>query len=301
MYSAVYRLLQAPGRLFRSFSTSSARGSESSLPKFNAAPQYKLTQSPNPGWKWGDGLAPESSELARQWKEDEKKGWKSFSLKETHGKDVYFLLTSSIIPRPIAFVSSLDAKDIPNLAPMSYFSLLAHDPPMVGVSFSIFQGIGKNTRDNILATKTFTVNIISEPFLDAANACSIDAPPEVDEWLVSGLTPEPSTLIKPARVRESAVSFECELFHSHDLYSNYGPEMTTTFIMGSIKLMHVRNAVLAEDGVNIDPGKLRPMSRLGMVTYARLGDGIDINIPMWAQTGEEVTKALESFKSKSKL
>lgn len=69
---------------------------------------------------------------------------------------------------------------------------LAHDPPMVGLSFSIFQGIGKNTRDNILATQTFTVNIISEPFLDAANACSIDAPPEVDEWLISGLTPEPS-------------------------------------------------------------------------------------------------------------
>ena len=63
---------------------------------------------------------------------------------------------------------------------------------MVGVSFAIFRGIGKDTRDNILETKTFTVNIISEPFLDAANACSIDAPKHVDEWLVSGLTPEPS-------------------------------------------------------------------------------------------------------------
>jgi len=298
MYSTVQRLLGAPGRFIRSFSSSSARGTETGLPKFNPAPSFKLTQSPNPGWKWGEGLSPESSELAKQWKEDEAQGWKSFSLKETHGRDVYFLLTSSIIPRPIAFISSLSSDGIPNLAPMSYFSLLAHDPPMIGVSFAIFQGIGKNTRDNILATKTFTVNLISEPFLEAANACSLDAPPEVDEWLVSGLTPEPSTLVKPARVRESAISFECELFHSHDLISNYGPEMTNTFVMGSIKLMHVRNAVLSPDGVNVDPAKLRPVSRLGMVTYARLGEGIDIPIPMWANKSEEVTKVLEAQKSK---
>jgi len=298
--SAMQRIMQAPARLVRSLSTSPSRGSESGLPKFNAAPSFKFTQSPNPGWKWGEGLAPESSPLAKEWKEDEAKGWKSFTLKETHGKDVYMLLTSSIIPRPIAFISSLSAQDVPNLAPMSYFSLLAHDPPMIGVSFAIFRGIGKDTRDNILATKTFTVNIISEPFLEAANACSIDAPKEVDEWLVSGLTPEPSTVVKPARVRESAVSFECELFQFHDLVSNYGPEMTNTFVMGSIKMMHVRNAVLSPDGVNVDPAKLRAMSRLGMFSYARVGDGIDIPIPMWADKGEEVSKVVEE-KSKNKL
>lgn len=69
--------------------------------------------------------------------------------------------------------------------------------------------------------------------------------------------------------------------------------------MGSIKLMHVRNAVLASDGVNVDPTKVRAMSRLGMVTYARIGEGIDIPIPMWAQKGEEVTKFLDS-KAKAK-
>ncbi|CCM05012.1 uncharacterized protein FIBRA_07211 [Fibroporia radiculosa] len=293
MYSPVRSLFRAPSRFLRTFSTS-LPACQSNLPKFNAAPSFKLTQSPNPGWKWGEGLAPKTSQLAKEWKEDEKKGWKSFPLKETHGRDVYFLLTSSVIPRPIAFVSSLSADNVPNLAPMSYFSLLAHDPPMVGVSFAMFQGIGKNTRDNILATKTFTVNIISEPFLDAANACSVDAPAEVDEWALSGLTPEPSTVVKPARVKESAVSLECELFNSQDLLSNYGPEVTTTFVMGSIKMVHVRNAVLSPDGVNVDPAKLRPMSRLGMVTYARLGDGIDIPIPMWAQKGEEAQRFLES-------
>ena len=76
--------------------------------------------------------------------------------------------------------------------------------------------------------------------------------------------------------------------------------MTNTFIMGNIKMMHVRNAVLSPDGVNVDPAKARAVSRLGMFTYARVGDGIDIPIPMWAQVGEEVTKVLEE-KSKNKL
>ena len=63
---------------------------------------------------------------------------------------------------------------------------------MLSISFAFFMGIGKNTCDNILDTKEFTVSLISEPFLEAANSTSIDAPPSVDEWIVSGLTPAPS-------------------------------------------------------------------------------------------------------------
>ncbi|GBE81566.1 flavo protein [Sparassis crispa] len=264
------------------------------LPKFNPAPAFKFSQSPNPSYKFGEGLDPNVSELAKGWKEDEKKGWKSWTLEETHGKDVYTLLTSSVIPRPIAFVSTLGADGTPNLAPMSYFSLIAHDPPMIGLSFALFMGIPKNTRDNILATKEFTVSLISEPFLEAANACSIDAPPEVNEWLVSGLTPVPSNLVKPAWVKESAISLECELFQVHHLASLHNSmEITTTFVMGSIKRVHVRNAVLGADGVNVDPAKLRAVSRLGGFTYARVGEGIDLGIPMWAQDQTAVTEVVE--------
>ncbi|KIP08478.1 hypothetical protein PHLGIDRAFT_69237, partial [Phlebiopsis gigantea 11061_1 CR5-6] len=104
----------------------------------------------------------------------------------------YKILTSTVIPRPIAFVSTISSDGIPNLAPMSYFSLVAHNPPLLSVSFSLSKGKPKDSRENILATKEFTVSIISEPFVEAANATSVDAPPEVDEWLLAGLTPEPS-------------------------------------------------------------------------------------------------------------
>lgn len=271
------------------------------LPKFDPTPAFKLVQSPNPDWKFGEGLDPNVSEMAKQWKEDEKQGWKHFTLQETHGKDVYMLLTSSVVPRPIAFVSTLGADGVPNLAPMSYFSLIAHDPPMVGLSFALWAGIPKNTRDNILATKEFSVSLISEPFLEAANACSIDAPIEVDEWLVSGLTPVPSDTIKPAYVKESAISLECELFQVHNLTSIHNSmEISTTFVMGTIKKLHVRNSVLGPDGVNVDPAKLRAVSRLGGFTYARIGEGIDIGIPMWTQNKEAVAKVLEQKTTEKK-
>ena len=101
------RIMQAPARLVRSLSTSPSRGSENALPKFNTAPSFKLTQSPNPGWKWGEGLSPESSALAKQWKEDEAQGWKSFTLKETHGKSVQLVLADR--QRPLLTSSELHA------------------------------------------------------------------------------------------------------------------------------------------------------------------------------------------------
>ena len=77
---------------------------------------------------------------------------------------------------------------------------VSHTPPLLSVSLSLSPRKPKDTRENILATKEFTVNIINEPFVEAANVCSVEAPPEIDEWIVSGLTPEPSVgfLIGPA-------------------------------------------------------------------------------------------------------
>jgi flavin reductase (DIM6/NTAB) family NADH-FMN oxidoreductase RutF len=88
---------------------------------------------------------------------------------------------------------------------------VSHNPPLLSVSFSLSPRRPKDTRENILATKEFTVSIISEPFVEAANATSIEAPSDVDEWLVSGLTMEKSVGVKPAYVKESAVSMECEV------------------------------------------------------------------------------------------
>ncbi|KAF8210356.1 hypothetical protein K438DRAFT_1711027 [Mycena galopus ATCC 62051] len=183
-------------------------------------------------------------------------------------RETYKLLTSAIIPRPIALVSSLSADGVPNLAPFSYFSMVGHVPPLVSVSFSLSPKVPKHTRDNIMATKEFTVNIVSEAMAEAANATAVDAP--VDEWILSGLTMSPSTLVKPACVLESAVSLECELYFLKDLSPPNSERITTTVVLGLIKKAHVHESVLDARGTGVDPAKLRPISRLGSKTYARV-------------------------------
>lgn len=139
-----------------------------------------------------------------------------------------------------------------------------------------------------MATKEFAVSIISEPFVEAANACSVEAPAHINEWLVSGLTPEPSLLVKPPWVRESAVSMECLLYHSQDIYAPDTEAPTTTLVLGHIKHIHVHNAVLSDDKQTVDPVKLRPVARLGGNTYSRLGPGFDLSRPSWKALKEKI-------------
>ncbi|EPQ57493.1 hypothetical protein GLOTRDRAFT_127846 [Gloeophyllum trabeum ATCC 11539] len=259
----------------------------SSRPPFDATASFKYTESPNPAWKLGDGLQATNPQ-AEQWKKDEQKGWKTWDMDKTPSRDRYKLLTSAIGPRPIAFVSSLSADGVPNLAPFSYFSMVADNPPLISIAFTLPQVKPKDTRDNIKATKEFTVNIISEPWIEAANVCSVDAPPEIDEWILSGLTRVPSDIVKPPRVKESAVSLECELFHFQDICPPGSDLVTNSFILGLIKRVHIRNAVLAEGGNTVDPEKLRPVARFGGQTYARLGDGFELSRPAWKDIADAV-------------
>ncbi|KAI5115010.1 hypothetical protein M0805_005028, partial [Coniferiporia weirii] len=268
---------------------------------FDAEPAFRKTQSPDTEWTLGAGLR-EATPLGRQWKEDEQRGWKTLNFDKMEKPDIYRFLTSAITPRPIAFVSTLSASGEPNLAPFSYFSMVSqierksrsteppmhipvsyvsdilqvsHNPPMLSVSFTLSAARPKDTRENIKATKEFVVNIISEPFVEAASATSIEAPADIDEWAVSGLTPTPSDIVKPPRVRESAVSLECELYHFLDIPAPDAPDgpPATTLVVGRIRRVHVRRAVLAAapdaepgtdtDSVQVDPARLRAVSRLG--------------------------------------
>ncbi|EJD03429.1 uncharacterized protein FOMMEDRAFT_146973 [Fomitiporia mediterranea MF3/22] len=268
----------------RAFSTASATRQSDTRPPFNTAPAFHVTQHPDEEWKLGDGMRT-TTELGARWKKDEKAGWKTMNFAEMEKPLIYKMLTSAIVPRPIAFVSTISETGVPNLAPFSYFSLVAHNPPLVSVSFTLPANRPKDTRENIKATKEFTVNIISEPFVEAANSASVEAPADVDEWIVSGLTQEPSDVVKPPRVRESAVSFECELFHFLDISpSSTGPSLpdaTNSLVLGRIRRAHVRNAVLASDSLQVDTAALRAVSRLGGTAYARIGEGFEIPRPSW--------------------
>ncbi|KAJ7096241.1 hypothetical protein C8R44DRAFT_812509 [Mycena epipterygia] len=239
---------------------------------FDPQPTFQFTDPPNPSWTYGDGATPWLDPTISR---------KSFDFAQLNSRDTYALLTSAIVPRPIALVSSLSAGGVPNLAPFSYFSMVGHLPPLLSISFSLSQSRLKNTRENISATKEFTVNIISEAFAEAANCTAAEAPASVDEWILSGLTMTPSTLVKPAYVTESAVSLECELYFLKDLSPPNSDLITTTLVLGLIKKAHIHESVLDADGSSVDPRKLRPIARLGGTTYSRVLEGFDLERTSW--------------------
>ncbi|PFH51553.1 hypothetical protein AMATHDRAFT_142276 [Amanita thiersii Skay4041] len=256
-------------------------------PAFNKETRFTVTEPPHPEWEYGKGL-PEHEKVWKQEGDASKLTWDLTTMvsKQVHFlKDVYPLLTSAIIPRPVAFVSTLSSDGIPNLAPFRCVIMcnqVGHNPPMLSVSFALSRRRPKDTRENILATKEFTVNIISESFVEAANTTSVESPVDMNEWVLSGLTMEPSIDIKPSFVRESAVSFECKLYSWQDIFGgSERSEVTATFVLGEIKRVHARRSVMHEDGISLDAGKLRPISRLGGNTFGRLTEGFELPRVSW--------------------
>ncbi|KAF7291983.1 Flavin-Reduct domain-containing protein [Mycena indigotica] len=252
------------------------------LPPFEPT-SFKYTQSPNPSWSFGDPIT--TTEDGRKWVEDEKQGWKTIDATKEDPRTLYALSVSGLVPRPIAFVSSVAANGSENIAPFSWFNQVSTNPPVISVSCSP-AGRHKDTANNIRETKGFTVNIISEPWIVQANAASIDAPAEINEWTVTGLTKEPSISVTAARVKESAFTMECELLQ-HIEIKNAAGGVAADLILGTVKYIHIRNAVLNDRGL-VDPVKLRPVSRLGEIAYATIGDVFRIPRPVWKDEKDEL-------------
>lgn len=138
------------------------------------------------------------------------------------------LLISGIIPRPIGFVSTCnDTNTSTNLAPFSYFQVINHDPPIFVLGFSGGLDRAKDTLDNLAATNECTLNIISEEFIEAANACAIDLPFGQSEWSVSGLTPAETSVVRPKRVLESVFSIEAKLLSTQEFQSRREKDKVT--------------------------------------------------------------------------
>ncbi len=180
--------------------------------------------------------------------------------------DVYKVLIGSIVPRPIAFVSTVSVEGVRNVAPFSFFTVASADPPVV-----CFTPTGqKDTLVNIRATKQFVVNIVSEDFAEKMNTASGSYAPDVDEFVVSGLTAIESSVVVPPRVAESRVQMECELFQILEIGSG-------ALVLGEIVLLHVDDQII--DHFRIDPDQLRAIGRMGGNTYARTTDRFDLARP----------------------
>jgi flavin reductase (DIM6/NTAB) family NADH-FMN oxidoreductase RutF len=194
----------------------------------------------------------------------------------TDPRNIYKLMIGTIVPRPIAFVSTLSADGIPNLAPFSFFTGVSANPPVIAFSPTIrpSDGARKDTLNNIEATREFVVNVVSEEFAEKMNLCSGEYPPEVDEFKVSGLTPVASDLVKPARVAESHVNMECRLLQ----VVHVSPKpLGGSIVLGQVLRFHVDDALL--DDFRIDPDELRAIGRMGGTSYARTTDRFDLVRP----------------------
>jgi flavin reductase (DIM6/NTAB) family NADH-FMN oxidoreductase RutF len=204
-----------------------------------------------------------------------------FDLAKDSPADLYKLMIGMVVPRPIAFVSSLDTRGGRNLAPFSFFMACSADPPVICFVAAHRRGPlpAKDTLTNILATKEFVVNIVSEEFAEKMNLTSAEVAPEVDEFALSGLTPLASELVQPPRVAESHAHMECRLRQTLPIVNEDGA--ANTIIFGDVLRFHVDEAVLHErgDGYKIDPEKLRAIGRMGGSTYARTGDLFDLIRP----------------------
>tara|TARA_B100000446_G_scaffold46078_1_gene42004 strand:- start:1953 stop:2579 length:627 start_codon:yes stop_codon:yes gene_type:complete len=185
------------------------------------------------------------------------------------------VLTGVIVPRPIAFVSTMSPDGEVNLAPYSFFNAVSYNHVVFSSSRHV-SNKSKDTLRNIEETGQFVVNIVVDPIADAMNATAAEYPEGVDEFEIAGLTHAPSQIVKPPRVAESPVNIECELDQVVQIGS--GPH-EHGLVIGKILLMHVSDDVI--DGHRIDQAKLMATGRMAGNMYCRTNDRFEMARPVY--------------------
>ncbi|ROT36060.1 hypothetical protein SODALDRAFT_320516 [Sodiomyces alkalinus F11] len=205
----------------------------------------------------------------------------------------YKLLISSIAPRPIALLSTRspdEARDSDaekdNLAPFSFFNVLSHDPPLFALGFACSLARPKDSLRNLVDTRECVINLVGEPLLEAANAASIDSPRGVSEWVVSGLTPvRDAETVRCARVAEAVVSIEAKLDFVREYESRGAPgRIGSTVVIVEGTRFWVRGDAVNEDRSVVDLSVLRPISRLGGISYGRTTEAVELLRPVFEET-----------------
>jgi flavin reductase (DIM6/NTAB) family NADH-FMN oxidoreductase RutF len=221
--------------------------------------------------------------------------------KEQKVNVVHSYLLGAVAPRPIAFASTIDKDGNPNLSPFSFFNVFSANPPVAVFSpaRSGRTGNTKNTFDNIKEVPEVVINVVNYAIVQQASLASTEFPKGVNEFVKSGLTPVPSELIRPFRVKESPVQMECKVKDVIELGQGGG---AGNLVICDIVMIHVNESVLDENNA-IDPYKIDLVARLGGDWYSRasgsslfkvpkpllsIGIGYD-NLPEWVRSSETLT------------
>ncbi len=199
-----------------------------------------------------------------------------FDLSQTQPGVAYKLLAATVVPRPIAWVSTRNADGVLNAAPFSFFNVMGDEPPTLAIGINPGRRGLKDTARNIIDTGEFVVNLVSDALAEAMNTTAIDAPPGVSEFGLAGLTPVESTQVSVPRIAQSPVSFECV---NHSAIFT-GPQQL--LVIGRILAVHIEDRfVLNAERGHVDTPALGLLGRGFGTTYIRSHDTFEMVRPKW--------------------
>ncbi|MFI4986771.1 MAG: flavin reductase family protein [Alphaproteobacteria bacterium] len=189
----------------------------------------------------------------------------SVEARELSAARVYALLVGIVVPRPIAWITSLDGSGRVNAAPFSCYTFVCNQPPMIAVNIGKRDGYLKDTARNVREGGGFVLNVVTEELISPMHESSGDYPAETSETELLGLELVPSRLVRPPRIARSPIALECVLERIIEL-GTAGSEL----VIGEVVVFHIADELIA-DG-RIDIRRFRPVARLGGPHYARLGE-----------------------------
>jgi len=190
--------------------------------------------------------------------------------KDLGAEKIYRLMTGIVVPRPIAWVTSLSASGVVNLAPFSAFTFVSQKPPMLAISVGRKAGVWKDTAHNILDTEEYVIHIANTPLMQALHDSSVEHPPDISEVEHLKLETVPSALIKVPRLAAPPVAMECRFRQCLE----FG-EVPSRLIVGEVVMFHIREG-LVNNG-KVETRELDPIARIGGPRYARLGEIVTLN------------------------
>lgn len=189
-------------------------------------------------------------------------------------RDTYKFLIGSIVPRPIAFVTTRNG-DVVNAAPFSYFNIIASNPPLVSVSIQRKDGVMKDTARNAVATEELVIHIVDETNVALVNETAANLGPEESELDRTTFTLEPSDVIETPGVKEAKIRMECKLHHHVPI--EHDGKVTADVLIARVVRFHVDPELYQAGRVNA--AQLAPVSRLAGDFYAKLGEQFEIERP----------------------
>lgn len=177
-------------------------------------------------------------------------------------------LQHAIAPRPICFASTIDKSGVVNLSPFSFFNLFSSNPPIVifAPARRVRDNTTKHTLENVLETPECVINIVDYAMVQQASLASCEFPKGVDEFVKTGFTKEPATMVKPPMVKEAKIKLECKVNEVKSLGNEGGAGQ---LVIAEVLCMHVDESILGDDG-KIDQQKIQHVARLGGDWYCRV-------------------------------